>query len=130
MLIHPQYIIALCDCGFTEFKLFIKKNQFQFEVDTYSNNIQLLYKIKDRFKTGKIIILENELEKVYCLKITKNLDKIIEFYLKNKLLNKIKHITFLRWQYLYQKLILEKDKKKTDKELNRIQKRLKYFCMI
>ena len=126
MLIHPQYIIGICDSNKTEFKIIKKYNTYSFEINTYLPDIQILYKIKERFKTGKIIKLKNG----YCLKISKNLDNIIQFYFKNKLLNKYQHITFLRWQYLYQKLIIEKDTVKTIKEVKKINKRLSYFYVI
>jgi hypothetical protein len=118
-MIHPQYIIALTDVNQCRFKYI----NGHFEFNIYLNDIKVLYKIKKRFKTGKVI----ELDDTLVLKITKQLETVIEFYRKNKINNIQQVVTFHRWAYLYQKLIIEKDTKKNRKEQRRIEKRLNFF---
>ena len=122
-MIHPQYIIALIDVDIIQFKMYYKYNKYNFECDVYLNDIQTLYKIKQRFNSGKIINING----ILCLKITKQLEKLILFCRKNKILNKYKHVHFQRWAYLYQKLIIEKDIIKNIKETRKINRRLEYF---
>jgi hypothetical protein len=123
-MIHPEYIKAFIDSYSGTFRISKFKNEYKFDVCFYSDNIQLLYKIKYRFKNGKIIEL---FSKRYVLKISKQLEDIIRFFIKNRPLNTKQQILFLRWQYLYTKLIIEKDIIKSDKENRRIKRRLSYF---
>lgn len=123
-LIHPQYIVGMVDSGSASFKIKMVNIEYIFTFNIYSNDVKLLYKIKKRFKVGKVI----ELDTTKVLKISTNIEDIIQFFRKNKLLNTKHKIEFLRWSYLYQKLIIEKDIEKQPKEIQRINKRLN--CMI
>lgn len=123
-MIHPQYLIALIDVGICQFKIINKYGKYTFEFNVYLNDVQTLYKIKHRFKSGKVIELTKN---KFILKITSDLDKIILFCQKNSILNRKQHITFQRWAYLYQKLILEKDKPKSFRESLKISRRLEHF---
>jgi hypothetical protein len=123
-MIHPEYIKAFFDTYAACFRVNQFKDKYLFDICFYSDNIQLLYKIKARFKSGKIITL---FHKKYILKINKQLDPIIIFLNKNRPYNTPAQIQFLRWAYLYRKLIIEKDIVKSDKELRRIRRRLEYF---
>lgn len=122
-MIQPQYISALIDFDILQFNIHQFKDDYIFICEMKSTDIKLLYKIKKRFKSGKIISLEN----IFLLKITKDLDKLILFIRHNPPFIAKKHANFLRWAYLYQKLIIEKSIVKTDKELRRISRRLKCF---
>jgi len=124
-MIHPQYIVSLVDFGSGKFIIRNINNIYKFEFNIYCKDIKILYKIKDRFKIGKIIIKDN----ANILKINKQLDIICNFFLKNKLLNTSQHILFLNWLYLYNKLIIKKDNF-TEKEVLKISRRLKKFSNI
>ncbi len=123
-LIHPQYILGLIDANTAQ--LYITKNEslYSFQFSIYNNDPKTLYKIKKRFGSGKVIELDNNM---WVLNIKKQLDNVNQFFIKNHLLNKEQRIKFIRFNYLYQKLIVERDKIKTRKEQQRIDKRLKYF---
>ena len=139
MLIHPEYIKALFDMNSASFRLTKFQDEYTFMICFYLDNIQLLYKIKDRFKNGKVIDLSStkcifkngEITEVkvkkYVLKISKQLEPLIIFFNKNRPYNTPAQVEFLRWAYLYRKLITEKDLLKSDKELRRIKRRLDYF---
>jgi len=126
-MIHPEYIKACFDTYSAFFRVVEFKGQYDFQICFVSDNIQLLHKIKKRFKSGKIITL---FSKKYVLKISKQLDPIIEFLNRNRPYNTPAQVQFLRWAYLYRKLIIEKEIIKSDKEQRRINRRLKYFTMI
>ncbi len=123
-LIHPQYILGLVDSD--KSKLYITKTEksYTFQFSIYNNDPKTLYKIKKRFGSGKVIELNNN---EWVLNIKKQLDNVNQFFIKNHLLNKEQRIKFIRFNYLYQKLIVEQDRIKTRKEQQRIDKRLKYF---
>jgi hypothetical protein len=123
-MIHPEYIKAFFDTYSAKFLITKFKDEYTFMLCFYSDNAQLLYKIKDRFKNGKVIDLSS---RTYILKISKQLDPVIAFINKNRPYNTPAQIEFLRWAYLYRKLITEKDLIKSDKELRRINRRLDYF---
>lgn len=123
MMIHPQYILALADTFILQFKILKKYKKYNFEMNIYLNDIQILYKIKERFKSGKILNINNQ----YLLTIRNNFQKIIEFFEKNKIMNKQQHLTFKRWAYLYKKLQQEQI---SEKENKKIIKRLTYFGVI
>ena len=55
-MIHPQYIVSLVDFGSGKFIIRNINNIYKFEFNIYCKDIKILYKIKDRFKIGKIII--------------------------------------------------------------------------
>lgn len=123
-MIHPEYIRSMIDmynCKFSMYRIF---DRYVFYIEFIHTDIKLLYKVKERFKTGKIIQLKNN---AYVLKISKQLDHIIQFILNNRPYCLIQHINFLRWRYLYIKLYLEKDIIKTEKTWNKINFRLQYF---
>lgn len=121
--IHPQYLIALADYQAIQFIIETPKpTSFNFVMMCYCDDIKLLYKIKDKFKSGKIIKLAD----TYCLKITKQLQNVIKFFLKNRPKIAKVHSRFLRWQYLYNKLI-ENKQELTEKEQNKIDVRLESF---
>lgn len=122
-MIHPQYILALADTFILQFKILKKYKKYNFEMNIYLNDIQILYKIKERFKSGKILNINNQ----YLLTIRNNFQKIIEFFEKNKIMNKQQHLTFKRWAYLYKKLQQEQI---SEKENKKIIKRLTYFGVI
>lgn len=122
-MIHPQYILALTDTFILQFKIIKKYNKYNFEINIYLNDIQILYKIKERFKSGKILNINNQ----YLLTIRNNFQKIIEFFEKNKIMNKQQHLTFKRWAYLYKKLQQEQISEKENKKIIR---RLTYFGVI
>jgi len=117
-VLHPQYIIGLFDSNCGKFEIRKYKTCYKFRITMYSSNIQVLYKIKERFKTGRI--------KNNILIIDKQLENILNFFHKNKLLTK-QSITFYKFSYLYQKMIIEKDILKTEKEIRKIINRLHYF---
>ena len=122
-MIHPQYLVALVDFNIMQFKVWQNSQNikdFNFEVDVYCEDIQLLYKIKERFKSGKIVNTNSGT----CLKITKNLDIIIQFFRKNSPKRRYMRVYFQRWSYLYLKLVTEKNKVQTDKEFKKIERRL------
>lgn len=123
MTIHPQYILALADTFILQFRIIKKYNKYNFEMNIYLNDIQILYKIKERFKSGKILNINNQ----YLLTIRNNFQKIIEFFEKNKIMNKQQHLTFKRWAYLYKKLQQEQI---SERENKKIIKRLTYFGVI
>ena len=116
-LIHPQYIIGSFD-SLGKFEIRKYKNCYKFRILFYSTNIQVLYKIKERFKVGKI--------RNNYLIIDKQLEIVIDFFYKNKLMTK-KSIEFYKFAYLYQKLIIEKNSCKTEKEFRKIINKLTYF---
>jgi len=116
-MIHPQYVVGLFD-SVGKFEVKKYKNCFKFRIIFYSTNIQVLYKIKERFKVGKV--------RDQFLIVDKQLDKIIDFFYKNKLLTN-KSIEFYKFAYLYQKLVIEKNNQKTEKEYRKIINRLTYF---
>ena len=116
--LHPQYILGLIDSGICEFKIYNIHNNYIFYIQFKLENIQLLYKIKEYFRNGKII--NNNI-----LKISSNFDYIFTFLLKNRLLNTEVQIQFLRWRWLYIKLKLENYS--ID---NKVKKRLGYFLKI
>lgn len=117
-MIHPQYILGLFDSNCGKFEIRKYSNCFKFRIIFYSSNIQVLYKIKERFKVGRI--------RNTFLIIDKNLEIIINFFHKNKLLTR-KSIEFYKFSYLYQKMILEKHQSKTEKEIRKIINRLHHF---
>jgi hypothetical protein len=121
---HPEYIKACFDNYSAFFRISEFKGSYEFSVCFTSDNIQLLYKIKKRFNNGKVIEL---FPKKYLLKISKQLDPIIVFLNRNRPYNTPAQVQFLRWAYLYRKLIVEKNTIKSDKELRRINRRLDYF---
>ena len=122
-MIHPQYILALADTFILQFRIIKKYNKYNFEMNIYLNDIQILYKIKERFKSGKILNINNQ----YLLTIRNNFQKIIEFFEKNKIMNKQQHLTFKRWAYLYKKLQQEQI---SERENKKIIKRLTFFGVI
>lgn len=117
MLIHPQYIVGLVDGGTGRFEIDFNKMEFKFRIN--HNDIKTLYKIKTRFKHGKII--DN------YIVFKKQPQTIIDFFRKNDLLNIKTRLQFMRWAYLYQKLVIEKDVIKQRKEQLKINRRIKYF---
>lgn len=123
-MIHPEYIKALFDSYSACFRVTKFKDTYLFDICFFSDNLQLLYKIKHRFKNGKVI---NLFPKRYVLKISKQLDPIIIFLNKNRPYNTPAQVQFLRWAYLYRKLIIEKEQVKSFKEQRRIDRRLKSF---
>lgn len=122
-MVHPQYILALADTFILQFKIIKKYNKYNFEMNIYLNDIQILYKIKDRFKSGKILNINNQ----YLLTIRNNFEQIIQFFQKNRIMNKQQHLTFKRWAYLYKKLQQEQISEKENKKIIR---RLTYFGVI
>lgn len=116
-MIHPQYIVGLFD-SVGKFEVRKYKSCYKFRIIFYSTNIQVLYKIKKRFKIGKI--------RNNVLIIDKQLDVIINFFYKNKLMTK-KSIELYKFAYLYQKMIIEKKSCKTEKEFRKIINKLTYF---
>ncbi len=102
-MIHPQYIIGLVDAGVCQFKIYKVKDKYVFIFNIYLKDIKILYQIKNRFKTGKIINLDN----IYVLRISKQLDNIINFFERNRILTTKQRIISIRWIYLYKKLILQ-----------------------
>ena len=122
-MIHPQYILALADTFILQFRIIKKYNKYNFEMNIYLNDIQILYKIKERFKSGKILNINNQ----YLLTIRNTFQKIIELFEKNKIMNKQQHLTFKRWCYLYNKLQQDKFSEKENKKIIR---RLTYFGVI
>ena len=126
-MIHPEYIKACFDTYSAFFRVTEFKGSYEFSICFTSDNIQLLYKIKQRFKSGKVIQL---FPKKFVLKISKQLDPIIEFLNRNRPYNTPAQVQFLRWAYLYRKLVVEKSITKSDKEQRRINRRLNYFNII
>ncbi len=118
-MIHPQYIIGLFDSNCGKFEIKKYKTCYKFRITIYSSNIQVLYKIKERFKTGRI---KNNL-----LIMDKQLENILNFFHKNKLLTIQQSIIFYKFSYLYQKMIIEKDNLKVEKEIRKIINRLHFF---
>lgn len=126
-MIHPEYIKSMFDCYSANFRVIEFKGTYQFDINFFSDNVQLLYKIKKRFNNGKILQLEH---KKFVLKISKQLDPVIIFLNKNRPYNTPAQVQFLRWAYLYRKLVTEKDLIKSERELRRINRRLSYFYKI
>jgi len=122
-MIHPQYILGIFDSDLGKFQIKKYKNCYKFRILIYNSDIKVLYKIKDRFKIGKIKYLEGK--KLFILIIDKQLNILIEFFEKNKLLT-YQGIMFKKFAYLYKKLIL-KDSDISEKELRRIINKLHYF---
>lgn len=122
-MIHPQYVVALADTYVLQFKILKKYKKYNFEINIYLNDVQILYKIKERFKVGKILNIDNN----YFMTIRDNFEQIIEFFQKNKIMNKQQHLTFKRWAYLYKKLQQEQISEKENKKIIR---RLTYFGVI
>jgi hypothetical protein len=122
-MIHPQYIIAYIDCNKCKFIIKQRGPNLDFEICFYSLDIKILYMIKRRFKSGKIIKLNEQ----YVLKINKQLTTILEFIYNNKPLSIIGNINFYRFSYLYQKLYINKKQEKSEKEIKKIKKRMQYF---
>jgi hypothetical protein len=100
------------------------KDKYIFTVSFYSKDVKILYKIKKRFKTGKIIYKKS----INILKITKNIEVLIDFFYKNKLLNQEKSIKFYQFSYLFQK---NQKSNLSDKEIMKFNTKIKNFhCMI
>lgn len=123
-MIHPDYIRCMIDMYHCRFNMYRINDNYIFYIEFIHPEIKLLYKIKHRFKNGKIIQLKND---NYVLKISKQLDPIIQFILKNRPYCLRQHVNFLRWRYLYINLYLEKESEKSEKTWNKINLRLKYF---
>ena len=122
-MIHPQYVVALADTHILQFKILKKYKKYNFEINIYLNDVQILYKIKERFKVGKILNIDNN----YFMTIRNNFEQIIQFFQKNRIMNKQQHLTFKRWCYLYNKLQQDKFSEKENKKIIR---RLTYFGVI
>jgi len=91
----------------------------------YSQSIQVLYKIKKRFKNiGKVKQLTDN---KYVLIFDKQLELVLPFFYTNKLQSIKKSVEFYKFSYLYEKLIVEKEKGLTEKELRRVINKLHYF---
>ena len=120
-MIHPQYIVGIFDSGLGKFEIVKYKTCYKFKITIHGLNIKVLYKIKKRFKSGKVVIDKN------ILVITKQLTPILKFFYKNKCLTLKKSVEFYKFAYLYQKLIVEYNVVKTEKELRRINNKLHYF---
>ncbi len=123
-MIHPQYILGIIDSGSANFSIEKWHGEYIFRFSIYYIEPKILYKIKKRFQSGKVIQLSDNL---WSLNIKKRFDVLLQFFIKNKLLNIKQRIKFIRFYYLYQKLIIEKDTTKLRKEQQKINKRLKYF---
>jgi len=122
---HPQYILGLFDSekGIFEVKQYHKC--YKFRIVIYSQSIQVLYKIKKRFKNiGKVKQLTNN---KYVLIFDKQLELVLPFFYTNKLQSIKKSVEFYKFSYLYEKLIVEKEKGLTEKELRRVINKLHYF---
>ncbi|MFW6247031.1 MAG: LAGLIDADG family homing endonuclease [bacterium] len=122
-MIHPQYIVGIFDSNHGKFEIKKYKKCFKFRILIFSKNIQVLYKIKERFRVGKV----RKLDDTNVLIMDKNLNKILDFFYKNQLLTR-KSIEFHKFAYLYQKLIIESNEK-SEKEIRKIINRLSYFLL-
>jgi hypothetical protein len=120
--IHPQYIIGIVDSKLGDFKIERFKEQLIFKFEIISYDISILARIKKRFNSGRIILKNDQ----YILKITKQLQNVISFFEKNKLINKHQHIKFMRFRYLYLKTYDIKNTK-LEKEQIKFNKRLQTF---
>ena len=125
-MIHPQYIVSLVDYNHGVFEVKPWNNYVYFRFVIYNSDVRILHKIKERFKSGKII----QKDDIFILILSKQLDNVIQFFRKNRLLNTTKHVEFLNWAYLNQKLIDEKDVLKSEKELKKIKRRLVKYDIV
>ena len=113
-----DYINGVLDSDNSSFHIIRNDTgKYEFEIHIVSNDPNMLYRIREFFDNGNITKFSN-----YVLKLTKfgNLKAF-------KMRNKTKKYKFRKFKYLYQKLILESNKPKTERQLTKIERRLKDF---
>jgi hypothetical protein len=123
MNINESYISSLIDSEKVNFNLTILNDNYIFNIAIFPCNIKVAYGIKHYFQNGKVIEKDN----ITIIKITRQLEDTIKKIRNLKIYNINQKVKFLRFAYLYQKLIVENDKVKTLKELNKINKRINWI---
>lgn len=122
-MVHPQYILGIFDSKLGKFEIKKYNTCYKFRILIYNSDIKVLYKVKNRFKIGKVKFIEDK--QLFILIIDKQLDILINFFEKNKLLT-YQGVLFKKFAYLYKKLVI-KDSNISEKELRRIINKLHYF---